>query len=27
VVFKIDPQSKSGQSPIIGRLLRLAPAN
>jgi hypothetical protein len=27
VVFKVDPQSKSGQSPIIGRLLRLAPAN
>jgi hypothetical protein len=27
VVFKVDPQSKPGQSPIIGRLLRLAPAN
>ena len=27
LVIKVDPQSKSGESPIIGRLLRLAPAN
>jgi len=27
VVFKIDPQSKPGESPIVGRLLRLGPAS
>jgi hypothetical protein len=27
VVFKVDPQSKPGQTPIVGRLLRLGPAN
>jgi hypothetical protein len=27
VVFKVDPQSKPGQAPIVGRLLRLGPAN
>jgi hypothetical protein len=26
-VFRVDPQSKSGESPIIGRLVRLGPAN
>jgi hypothetical protein len=27
IVFKIDPDAKSGQTPIVGRLLRLQPAN
>jgi hypothetical protein len=27
VVFKVDPSAKSGRTPIVGRLLRLAPAS
>jgi hypothetical protein len=27
IVFKIDPQAKSGATPVIGRLLRISPAS
>jgi len=27
MIFRVDPQSTPGQSPIVGRLLRLGPAN